>query len=63
MGINVMARKRIEATGNTRAEADAQLDKKRDEIWDKFPDTPFGHIVEFGNFEVGYKLIQEYGDD
>ena len=56
-------RKYIRATGNTRADADEELQKKRDEIWDKNPDIPFGHIEEHGNFEFGYLLIQEYGND
>lgn len=53
-------RKMIEATGNTRAEAEEELDRKREAILNKNEDATFGAVREYGNFELGYKLVQEY---
>lgn len=47
----------IEATGNTIEEAKAVLDQR---IAEKAPDmVPLGPPQRFGNFELGYKLVQE----
>ena len=54
-------RANIRAVGNTRADAEKELQKKRDAIWDKNPDIPFSEIREYGNFEQGYRLVQDYG--
>ena len=48
---------KIETTGNTKEEAEFALSKKRAEI----PATAkLGDVQCYGNFETGYKLVQEY---
>ena len=48
---------KIEATGNTKEDAEFLLSQKRAEI----PMTAKLKDVKcYGNFELGYKLVQEY---
>lgn len=51
---------KIEATGNTEKQAEYTLSKRRNEVLDKYPDTKFSEIKKYGNFELGYKFVQEY---
>jgi hypothetical protein len=49
----------IEATGNTEKEASYKLDVQRQAIAAQTNAT-FLEVRKHGNFEMGYKLVQEY---
>ena len=49
------------STGNTEEEARFNLDVKRKNIeLETSVDLIFGEITVYGNFELGYKFVQEY---
>ena len=50
---------KIEATGNTKEQAENALANKRDSLKEQ-ANYSFGEIAVYGNFELGYKLVQEY---
>jgi hypothetical protein len=50
---------KLEAYGNTVEDAEFQLKTKRDKLYN-FELLKFGEIRTYGNFELGYKIVQDY---
>lgn len=49
---------KIEATAGSKEVAKAMLAVKRESLQDF--SVEFGAVIEYGNFELGYKLVQYY---
>lgn len=51
---------KIKATGNDRSCAESNLIAKREKMMLANPKAVFGEIRSYGNFEIGYKYVQDY---
>lgn len=51
---------KIEATGNTQEDAEALLNQKREAITAKVENVAFSDVIKYGNFEIGWKYVQDY---
>ena len=50
---------KIEATGNTKEQAENALDLERLAVM-REANAKFGEVERYGNCELGYKIVQEY---